>query len=421
MTPDQIKLKQHQVMKHVEQEAINQGLNAAQAEALLAETLEFNGLPQINSNPLGGIGDLFKIGQQSINKIGLPAASSSSSSSLSPSSSSLSTSHTPGLPVPGTLEHTVTLALFNAQQYVNRLFKSKPSQPAIDNKIGVAAGASAEADTGIIGAVSSLPQSVTKAAVQVLKFVNPPTSGAASASTNINGVNTGTSQTYSEVVTGVDPAYAALGVLTTGALASVAYSYVASDADVASSAANLALGAVDAIARNDVVQNIANNDIVQKITNNDIMEKAKTAISQSKFFQKASTAIEKIKTKITGKVPDPVDYNANKYYNVDYNYPEADDIYSDGFTDGFSNTWDDFQTNFDYYQEVEYSDRYPYQEAEPMDRTKEATLDTIEWYEPTPSSVPEKVPFVKYTEDHNPWLLLNTGQSTDHLYRGFSS
>ena len=113
----------------------------------------------------------------------------------------------------------------------------------------------------------------------------------------------------------MDPAYAALGVLTTGALGSVAYSYLASDSDIASSATNLALGAVDAIARNDVVQNIANHDIVHKITNNEIVEKAKNAISQSKFFQKASSAIEKIKTRITGKVPDPIDYDAQKYYN----------------------------------------------------------------------------------------------------------
>ena len=73
--------------------------------------------------------------------------------------------------MPGTMEHTVTLALFNAQQYINNLFRSKPSQPAIDNKIGVAAGATQATETGILGAVSSLPQSVTSAAVQVLKFV----------------------------------------------------------------------------------------------------------------------------------------------------------------------------------------------------------------------------------------------------------
>ena len=152
LTPEQIKLKQQQILNHVKQEAAHQNLSPSQADALLSETLSYNGLPQVNTNPLGGITSL--IGQ-GINKIGLPASASSSSSS------SLDTSHTPGLPVPGTWEHTVTLALFNAQQYLNTLFKSKPSQPAIDNKIGVAAGASETADSGIIGAVSSLPHAAS--------------------------------------------------------------------------------------------------------------------------------------------------------------------------------------------------------------------------------------------------------------------
>ena len=212
-------------------------------------------------------------------------------------------------------------------------------------------------DTGIIGAVSSLPQSVTNAAVQVLKFVNPGSS---------TGAADGATQSYSEVVTGVDPAYAALGVLTTGALGSVAYSYLASDSDIASSATNLALGAVDAIARNDVVQNIANNDIMQKITDNEIMnkiannqllKKATDAISQSKFLQTASNALEKIRRRIKGEKVDPDQFDHQKYYNVDYAYGDTSD-YTDQYDDGFSSTWDTFQTNFDYYQELDYTDRY---------------------------------------------------------------
>ena len=45
----------------------------------------------------------------------------------------------------------------------------------------------------------------------------------------------------------MDPAYAALGVLTTGALASVAYSLASTEE--ASGVSSLALGAVDAISR----------------------------------------------------------------------------------------------------------------------------------------------------------------------------
>ena len=39
----------------------------------------------------------------------------------------------PGLPVPGTLEHTVTLALFNAQQSLNKFLSG--GQPAVENKV----------------------------------------------------------------------------------------------------------------------------------------------------------------------------------------------------------------------------------------------------------------------------------------------
>lgn len=85
LTPEQIKLKQQQILTHVQQEAINQKLSPAEADALLAQTLDYNGLPQINSNPLGGLGDLFKIGQ-GINKIGVPASSPAISSASSSSS-----------------------------------------------------------------------------------------------------------------------------------------------------------------------------------------------------------------------------------------------------------------------------------------------------------------------------------------------
>ena len=48
------------------------------------------------------------------------------------------------------------------------------------------------------------------------------------------------------------------GLLTAGALGSVAYSYVAADPSLASSAVSLAQGAVDSIARNDIVQMASN-------------------------------------------------------------------------------------------------------------------------------------------------------------------
>ena len=413
LTPDQVKEKQDAVVKAVAQQATEQGLDSDEATQLLHQTLEYNGLPQVGlQNP--------------------PASSSSAEVHQA----------VPGLPVPGTLEHTVALGLFNAQQYINGMFSGSSSGNAADTKIGAGEGASGSTG-GLLDTVASLPQSVSSAAVEVLKFVTPGATGAVqtpSSSSVLPG------QSYSEVVTGVDPTYAALGVLTTGALASVAYSYVASDKDIASSATSLALGAVDAIARNDLVENIKNNDIVdrisnneivqkiskseivQKISNSDIVQRAKHAMQNSKFIQKASTAIESIKRKIKGDhIPTDYEYNnpgTNDYYNIDYTYADAQS-YPDtlgSYPDGFSPSWDDFQTNFDYLQEVDYSDRYPYQETQQVvqEAPQEVEEDRIEFYEPPPSQLPDEVSFITYTEDHNPWHLMTSGQSTDHLYRAFN-
>ena len=377
LSPAQLEAKREEVAQHVALEASQQGLSDLEATQLLQETLMYNGLAQADPAP------------------------SSPSSGGEP---------VPGLPVPGTLEHTVTLALFNAQQYIKQVL-SPPSQPPIENKLGVAASENGEA--GIVSSVSSLPSSLTSAAVQVLKFVSPDSEE--KTEPEMGPLRPG--QSYSEVVTGVDPTYAALGVLTTGALASVAYSYVASDPDIASSATDLALGAVDAIARNDIVQNIANNDIVEKIKNNDIVRKATDAISNNKLIRKASSAIASIKKKITGDGNG--DFDPQQYYSLDNNYGD----YGAGL----------YQTDFDYYQELAYTDRYPYQESDSRDsqyphysdddgwHMQDAWSDqSIEWFEPESSTVSESVPYVPYSQDNNPWHLLNSGQSTDHLYRAFT-
>ena len=111
LTPDQIKEKQDVVVKAVAQQATEQGLASEEATQLLHQTLEYNGLPQVGlHNP------------------------------PSPSSSVGATHQAvPGLPVPGTLEHTVALGLFNAQQYINGMFSG--SSNAADTKIGDAEGA----------------------------------------------------------------------------------------------------------------------------------------------------------------------------------------------------------------------------------------------------------------------------------------
>jgi len=330
------------VEAHVAEEAAKQGLDEVEASQLLQETLLYNGLTQTDQAPAT-----------------IPSPPGEAA--------------VPGLPVPGTLEHSLTLALFNAQQFVNQAL-SGPFQPALENKQGVSSGEN-ETDGSVISAVSSLPASLSNAAVQVLKFVNPPSKE--KTEPLVTGARPG--QSYSEVVTGVDPTYAALGVLTTGALASVAYSYVASDSDIASSATDLAMGAVDAIARNDIVQNIANNDLVKKASN---------AIG--------SLTGSSSEEKIDNDMKDP------SYYYYDY-----DKL---GYSD-----YDYYNQNYQLMDPKEsFSKKDPFTLSDV--RAPSSPPDTVEWYEPATGSS-EEVPYVAYKEKHNPWALLSQGKPTDHLYR----
>ena len=343
LSPEQLALKREEVKTHVAEEAAKQGLGEVEAAQLLQETLLYNGLAQ-------------------------PAQASPSLPPLP--SSSAGEPAVPGLPVPGTLEHTVALTLFNAQQFVNQAL-SGSSQPAVDNKLG-----ETEPDGSVLSAVSSLPASLSNAAVQVLKFVNP----ASKEKTEpvLAGLRPG--QSYSEVVTGVDPTYAALGVLTTGALASVAYSYVASDSDIASSASDLALGAVDAIARNDIVQNIANNDLIKK----------------------ASNAIGSL----TGSSSEDDIYHDTR--DSSYYYYDYDKL---GYSD-----YDYYNQNYQLMDPKEsFSKKDPFYRSDDK-RDQSSPPDTVEWYEPA-TGASEEVPYVAYKEKHNPWALLNQGKPTDHLYR----
>ena len=344
-------MKQSEVIQHVSQQATDQGLTSEEATKLLQETLEYNGLP--------AIGDT------------LPSSSSSSGSSSGSSGSS--SAAVPGLPVPGTLEHSMALTLFNAQQYVNSMFTKTGDTDSSDS-------------SGIMAAVSSLPQSLSSAAVSVLKFVSPSQqktdpASAAAISTGLPG------QTYSEVVTGVDPAYAALGVLTTGALGSVAYSYLASDSDIASSATNLALGAVDAIARNDVVQGLTSNTLVKKALD------TLTGAEQPEILE----------------MKEPGYY----YYDYDIGYSDYDYDYSN----------DRYSNKDPLYSHDRFSKKDPiFSESQQVktktDRTSKIPAD-IEWYEPDLTNHQDEtsIPYITYEETHNPWNLMNKGKDTKHLYR----
>ena len=78
-------------------QATEQGLDSAAATQLLVETLQYNGLPLVGGAAAGG---------DTVAGAGAAAVS--------------------GLPVPGTLEHSVALAMFGAQQYLASVLAPGP-------------------------------------------------------------------------------------------------------------------------------------------------------------------------------------------------------------------------------------------------------------------------------------------------------
>ena len=105
-------------------------------------------------------------------------------------------------------------------------------QPAAEDKIGEAA---VETETNY-GVLDSIPEMIGN-------ILGGPTA-------DIETADLPTHVTYSEVKTGIDPTYAALGVLTTGALLYTS--------GIASSATALARGAVDAVKKNNFVSAATN-------------------------------------------------------------------------------------------------------------------------------------------------------------------
>ena len=110
----------------MEEQVKKENLNEAQAELLLAQTLEYNGLPQLQSpSKIGLLGDvgssflpplpnflenLLSPGEDfhTVNRLG-EAADTEGAEAYS------------SLPQPGTLEHTLKLGLFKIQQGINRV------------------------------------------------------------------------------------------------------------------------------------------------------------------------------------------------------------------------------------------------------------------------------------------------------------
>ena len=231
LTAEQIAAQQLVVEKHVTGQAESEGLSEVEKIQLQVDTLQHNGLPlpddllakiksststslssdDISTNMLGNL-----IGSAQ----GLVSSIFSEDENAEETSSP--TTHT-NLPEQGTLEHTIMLNLFNAQQSVNMFLNSifgddTSSDPnhigggqfVANDKIGEALDENDSGSNGLLSMPSKLLRSLP-----------------------------------------VSPGTAAIGLLTTGAVGSVIYSYAvnAPPGSLATSATSLAKGAVEGLQR----------------------------------------------------------------------------------------------------------------------------------------------------------------------------
>ena len=365
-------LEQQQVVfRHVEEQQVADNLSDQEATKLLIETLEHNGLPvpaslldtpHTENTNLGSN----QLDSNLLDSNLLTKATEIVTSLISPSSDAPSQEAT--LPEAGTWQHTLMLNLFNAQQSVNMFLMDMFGNNIVDtnniggqfiksDKVGQAAfipngDAASDVDENddIVTSIAAIPESVSNAAYQLVKFVLPPSEDSDT-----------DSETYSEVSTGVNPAHAALGVLATGAIGSVIYSYVATDPDIATSATNLAMGAIDDVKRKGIVS--AADDTIAAL--------------------KSDHSVKKNNIQ-----------NQDYYYYVDTGYND----YGYGYP---------YDTDALYYQsEVDIPETLP---SKIPDTISHQIPDTVS------HQIPDSVEF--YEPEHNPWLLLGGGQTTDHLYR----
>ena len=347
LTPEQVELQQQLVVEHVNKQADEQHLNSVQKAELLAQTLAHNNLPAVSSpvdsnNLTNSVVSSVSQGESFLSSI-ISSFMGQESNHANPNQHE---EQIPGLPVPGTLQHTITLALFRAQQAMNKVLK--PAQEV--DKIGLAEG---ESDSG-----GGFLITVGNAASSLVKFISPPASKDA-ASSDKPGL------TYSQVTSGPDPAYAALGLLTTGALGTVLYTYVASDENLASSATALAKGAVDAIKRNDIVQAATG---------------ALSSVAGSVFDEQSDP----------GKLNYDIVYN-NEYNDYAYEYSNRENGETDNHE--YSNSYGDYR---DYSEGVAHS-----------------IPENTDWFDPMTGEVNYDNPsYITYEEEHSPWETIRT----DHLY-----
>ena len=231
LTPEQIAAQQVVVEKHVKGQAETEGLSELERIQLQVDTLQHNGLPipddmmdkikSATSTTLSSISS----DDTSVNMLGnlLGSATGLVSSIFSEkdeNSEEAPTSHT-DLPEQGTLEHTIMLNLFNAQQSVNMFLNSIFGEETDPNHIG----------GGQFVANDKIGEALDENETDGNSILSMPSKLLRSLP--------------------VSPGTAALGLLTTGAVGSVIYSYAVNSppGSLATSATSLAKGAVEEVQR----------------------------------------------------------------------------------------------------------------------------------------------------------------------------
>jgi len=308
------------------------------------------------------------------------------------------------------------------------------------------------------------------------------------------------------VTTGIDPTYAALGVLTTGALGSVLYrfdgsiihrsmhlhlqlffrstrsnvfSYAVQDENFASSATSLAQGAVQALERNDIV-NAATNALDGAMDS--AINKATSAFAKIGSDQALAKISKVMPHWMKDNQPDWLTYDDPDYleqWNDDHLYKDPS-ILSNPLSDfeldyglydynpgppqppptndppsptyqtefetgigvnapltagGFYSDYLDPQTDSQGSLRHSEQDQATRPEAH-LEVSREDSVESrrttatpnsssfphaipedVQFFEPSLEVPSPSVPYVSYQDEHNPWLFLQSGQSTDHLYR----
>jgi len=213
------------------------------------------------------------------------------------------------------------------------------------------------------------------------------------------------SVTYSSL-TSVNPTNVALGVLATGALGSVVYSALTSG-NLATSAASLATGAVSAIRRNDLV--VAASDMLGIDDDPDP--------SQVTWVYDYYTDYD-------------ADYRYNglhaplpQYQDMDYReYPGGRHYYQTLFTS--NHEMEDRMETSDSMAILHDSIRPVYNPTDeredtnaPEPITAQPDMFSGEVMDVTSSRPSSNIPYIVYSNEQNPWSVMEDGEDTDHLYK----